>query len=234
MTQPQVEVFPFQVVLIRNFLSVEVQKDTYINELFNPSKGSNEHLGLTGKLPKLVFYPALNALPLGVYKNIFSGISNITEPVKLLAIGNQAVEIARNALAPTNSSASVDLQFPEKITINNCYSQLYPAGGKAISHIDLTLGWVVSISVGDACEFQWGPDKRTVAHSARLNSGDVIIFNGGKVYHSVKTIYANTAPDFWRSGEIETYGHARLNIQMRDLSSLTADVSDEWKNLYKY
>jgi len=233
MSSPLVEILPHQVVVIRNFIPVETQKDIYINELFNPSKGSKEHSALIGKLPKPLFYPGLNALALGVYKNIFTKDSNIPEPIKLLEIGNAALEIAKQALAPTSSTAPPDLRIPEKYIVNNCYSQLYPSSGKASEHVDGFLNWVVSISIGDACDFAWGA-KRKQDNITRLSSGDIIVFNGGKVYHAVKMIHANSAPEFWRSGEIETYGNARCNIQMRDLSSVAEGVPEEWLNMYRY
>ena len=54
---------------------------------------------------------------------------------------------------------------------------------------------VVSLSVGNSCEFEVKHDQEEGPRSIRLNSGDIILFGGPcrQILHSVAHIYADTA-----------------------------------------
>jgi len=142
---------------------------------------------------------------------------------------------------------------------------------QAIPHIDAFLSWVasvtigtlrsvevrllrISLSVGGACDFQFGKDAKNLTHSVKVNSGDVVLINGGKVYHSVpkvppscpsriqlrlsllpvylSKIYADCAPSWWLAAEVPTHGFARCNIQCRDTSATDPATPESWKQLY--
>jgi alkylated DNA repair dioxygenase AlkB len=56
---------------------------------------------------------------------------------------------------------------------------------------------VVSISLGNECDFLLRKDKSTTPITLRLKSGDVVLFGGDSrwILHKVDTIYAGTAPE---------------------------------------
>jgi len=221
-------------ILIRNLINPEDQLRLYQEELYNPGVNSKEHETLNDKKSKKPwFYTAINAHPFAVWNNVFTNHSNITEPKELLVRLNQAIEMAKEFVSknPPKDVLSADFQIPTNIHIDNLFAQLYPVNGKAISHVDGFLNWVASISFGDSCEFAFG--SRDLSQKVRLNSGDVIIFNGGKVYHAVKEIYPNSAPEFWTSGAVKTFGLSRCNIQCRDSSSVDPNCPQNWKDMYK-
>ena len=56
------------------------------------------------------------------------------------------------------------------------------------------------------------PQKKQV----RLDSGDIILFNGQKLFHSVDKIITGTCPAFWENKTIDNQGYARFNLQFRD------------------
>lgn len=90
------------------------------------------------------------------------------------------------------------------------YSQLYPKGGKLDRHVDVGLSWGISISFGSSCEFVFGKEKIVI------KSGDVFVADFGKISHEV-TDTLDDAPAWWK--EVETFGRARCNIQLRDKDS---------------
>ncbi len=49
----------------------------------------------------------------------------------------------------------------------------------------------------------------------RLDSGDLVLFNGNKVWHEVERVLGGTAPKFWDAGVVNTHGYARFNLQFR-------------------
>jgi len=132
---------------------------------------------------------------------------------------------------------------------------LYPARGKMNNHIDGPLGWVLSVSIGNTAIFDYqvlqqerekeaekeerdegtkGEAKSEGAmKSLELESGDVVLFQGAKMFHGVKDIRPGTAPAFWAvDGEEGTsspslseqerlvYSFSRLNLQYRDCSHI--------------
>ena len=132
---------------------------------------------------------------------------------------------------------------------------LYPTRGKMNNHIDGPLGWVLSVSIGNTAIFEYqvlqqerekeaekeerdegtkGEAKSEGAmKSLELESGDVVLFQGAKMFHGVKDIRPGTAPAFWAvDGEEGTsspslseqerlvYSFSRLNLQYRDCSHI--------------
>jgi DNA oxidative demethylase len=69
---------------------------------------------------------------------------------------------------------------------------------------------VVSVSLGDACLFRIGGNKRgEPTRSFRLNSGDVLVMGGDArlAFHGVDRIYAGTSALLGEGG--------RINLTMR-------------------
>jgi len=72
---------------------------------------------------------------------------------------------------------------------------------------------IVSLSMGNACEFAFKHERGEAERSVRLESGDAILFGGPcrMILHSVKRIYAGTSPPYLR----EWIPDARLNFTFR-------------------
>lgn len=145
---------------------------------------------------KPAFYAAVQAWPFAIYKNIFTGDSNIPEPVKLLSLLNEALELIKKIQSSSSTNLPDHLKIPEKLQITNLYSQLYPKEGKTIHHIDGYLNWVVSLSLGESCKFAWGDTKTKLPHCTDLSSGDLILINGGKVFHTVAKVHIYLFTEF--------------------------------------
>jgi len=227
-----VEVLPLGAVLIKNFLSQDKQKELYKKEICIPSEKNRKILEDSNAKPW--WYNIISAKQLAAWKNIFTQESNIPEPVEMLKLANDAISLAKETIA-THYSHEVkpdELKIPKEININNLYAHIYPANGTAKAHVDFHLNWVVSISIGSTCDFAWGEQQGTQPFTTKLNSGDVIILNAGRLYHAVVKIYPESAPDFWKSGEVETFGGARCNIQLRDTTSLDPNCPPIPKEAY--
>jgi len=214
-------------ILLKNFMNAQQQKQLYLEELFKADIDVKT---------KPWYWRALTAFRMSHYNNIFTKESNIQEPKQMLKFMNEAVKLAREFQLKNNKQLSQmpkDHVVPEKMNIDNCYTQLYPQDGKALCHVDGYLDWVVSLSIGCACDFTVGATKNKPSDTVRLNSGDVAIFNGGKVFHEVTKIHADTEPSFWKLKEVETYGFARCNVQLRDSTSLDPECPQRARDMYK-
>lgn len=73
----------------------------------------------------------------------------------------------------------------------------YPYGGTFIPHVDGARGWALAISIGEAATFFVCETERGERIRMRVNSGDAVIFKGGKLYHGVEEIFPDSAPNFW-------------------------------------
>jgi len=219
----ELERLPLEAYLFKNFLSPKQQEELYNKEIFRTRDPS----------AKPWSYSSINAIPISQYNNVFTQDSNIQKPEILLKYCNLALDTVK-ALQSGNSNSSPipeHLIIPESTVINNCFTQLYPANGQAVSHVDAYLTWVASLSIVDSCEFAFGESK-SLKHKITIRSGDLLIFNGGKVFHSVLSIEANSAPPFWRTSAVENFGLARCNIQLRDSTSVDKNCPQKWRDMF--
>ena len=112
---------------------------------------------------------------------------------------------------------------------NGVYGIMYPHGGMFGAHVDGAQGWVMTISIGESAKFFWTPTwegKREYLQVLflislaylKVESGDVVIFNGGQLYHGVDEIIPNTAPAFWKKPEcpVAIFDMGRFSLQFRD------------------
>jgi len=227
---PIIERHPLGLTVIRGFFSEEEQRKLYEEELYKPGVGTRHRKRLEEPgTAAPVFYSQLSADLLSEYKNVFTHDSNIPEPKTLLSKANEAIQLSLQA-----QDASLDEKYklPGSLKIDNLYAQLYPGSGKAAAHTDPYLSWVVSISFGAACDFTFGALRSDMKHTIKIGSGDVVVFNGGKVFHSIPKIHPEEAPKYWKQREVETFGLARCNIQLRDRSTVDPNVPDAWKDMY--
>jgi len=71
---------------------------------------------------------------------------------------------------------------------------------------------VVSVSIGDSCDFEYKQKDEDPPEKIRLDSGDVLIFGGPSrlIFHSVSKIYADTCPS-----ELKLPKRGRINLTFR-------------------
>ena len=117
-----------------------------------------------------------------------------TAPVK--PIPPDLVELARRALADTFGEDEGARYAPDAVIAN-----LYTADAKLGLHQDgeePSEAPVVTISLGDTCEFRMaGVDRRTAPFTdLQLHSGDLLVFGGPnrRIYHGVPKVLAGTGP----------------------------------------
>lgn len=130
------------------------------------------------------------------------------------------------------------------VNADTIYCVSYDSDGKCFRHADYWNSWVFGASFGHASEFRYGirPDqtekhkrvKLERAHKlkkaykdrdiiVRVESGDVLIFNGNVLFHSVTKIYEDL-PEFWERLEGRHPKVNRICLQFRD--KRTADNED--------
>jgi len=107
------------------------------------------------------------------------------------------------------------LECPSHFNADAIYAIMYADSAKLASHQDGSLGWVLSVSIGNSCVFSFSQEKDKDVQTIQLDSGDVVLFNGQQVFHAVDKIIPGTAPKFWKTA-INNHGFGRFNLQFRD------------------
>jgi alkylated DNA repair protein (DNA oxidative demethylase) len=104
--------------------------------------------------------------------------------------------LARRAVADTFGPAAAERYEPDAVIAN-----FYPPGARLGLHQDgeePSDAPVVTISLGDACQFRLaGVDRRTAPFTdVELQSGDLLVFGGPsrRVYHGVPKVHDGTGP----------------------------------------
>lgn len=152
-------------------------------------------------------YCALNSLPKPVTDIFYNNLATFSE-----------VDPTLKFKVPTHA---IVLHYkPECKIEGKSYIPWHQDNGDNDGQLDYP---VLSYNFGDACEFLVCNEKPrlgkqldpahpdNLAHSIRLNSGDILFFGGSsrRIWHSVYTLYPGTAPsDF-------AFGAGRLNITLR-------------------
>jgi hypothetical protein len=94
------------------------------------------------------------------------------------------------------------------------YGILYPDQGKFGAHLDGATGWVINFAIGDAATFFYGC-KKGMWNKIIMNSGDVVIFRGGKLWHGVEPTQTSSAPGFWQEDcEFSVFQMSRFSLQV--------------------
>ena len=157
-------------------------------------------------------------------------------PIERPVEGTEGAESAEGA-----KDAGIEKRHVNADTI---YCVSYDSDGKCFRHADYWNSWVFGASFGHASDFRYGirPDqtekhkrvKPKRAHKlkkaykdrdivVRVESGDVLIFNGNVLFHSVIKIYEDL-PEFWEQLEGRHPKVNRICLQFRD--KRTADNED--------
>ncbi len=143
-------------------------------------------------------------------------ISHDLAPTKILELGKLAIATA-SKLCNTNS---VDpIHAPAVYDPTAIYAIMYPQHGYFSSHVDGAKGWAVSISIGHSCIFYYSLGKFGKKIYVQLNSGDILVFNGGLLHHGVHQLL-DQCPEFYHQNVNPLYELAatyhRLCVQCRD------------------
>jgi len=219
---------PFGVVLFKNCLNEKQQMELLDTCLMLTNFGGNEKL-----LPKHRYTSkSRNAIPLLFYNwpghpDSFSA----PKPVDLLDFGQKVFKEALQCSRTIEKQLSLmrlehktthkqtdKLSCPNDFEPNALYAILYPYDGRFGAHLDGAKGWVLSISIGHAAKFFYSEKYQGEKTFVQLDSGDVLLFNGGQLYHGIEEIIPNSAPAFWTSPQcgMSVYDMGRFNLQFRD------------------
>jgi alkylated DNA repair protein (DNA oxidative demethylase) len=131
---------------------------------------------------------------------------------RVLEFPDWMMAIARRALG----DASGDARAGDEYTPDSALVNFYDESARMGMHQDKdeqSLAPVVSLSIGDSCQFRFGnTENRNLPYENMiLASGDLFVFGGPSrlAYHGVTKIYPGTAPVGCG------LGHGRINITMR-------------------
>lgn len=78
---------------------------------------------------------------------------------------------------------------------------------------------MLSVSIGESADFFYALTEHGQRHRVVIESGDIVIFNGGQLWHGVERVHSGTAPALWTSGSdnpLAVTGMSRLVLQFRD------------------
>lgn len=132
-----------------------------------------------------------------------------------------------------------------KMNGNSVYCVSYNTGGQCYRHADYWNSWVFGVTLGHSCDFRYGIHAEETREYKRIklekvkrykkayknkdiivkvDSGDVVIFNGNLLYHAVTHIY-DELPEYW-SG-LNTHGYInRVCLQYRDDRTIDNDATN--------
>ncbi|GIL84064.1 hypothetical protein Vretimale_11035 [Volvox reticuliferus] len=226
-----VDGLPPGVVLLKGYLTMDEQIRIVheIRELgigpggfYIPSYITGGRLWLHMMCMGLHWEPRTNS-----YETIRSSHDGATPP----PIPAWLVELCGRCLAAASDAAVAagGSRFPP-LQPDICLANFYERSGKLGMHQDkdempdsLRAGLpVVSLSLGDATDFQYGKSRDIEeASTVRLESGDLLVFGGpGRmIFHSVSKVHPNTAPpELVRATGLRP---GRLNLTFRQYRALT-------------
>ena len=147
---------------------------------------------------------------------------DIREPEELFQFATDIYKEAQRSRSffeiSTNEKLAPEYISPKYFNPKSLYSIMYHQDAKLGQHQDGALGWVLLVSLGDSCVFKYSERIDSPQIELKIDSGDIILFNGKKLFHGVERIIPGTAPKWWNNCG-ENYGMARFNIQFRDFSN---------------
>mmetsp|Transcript_7474 Transcript_7474/g.14158 ORF Transcript_7474/g.14158 Transcript_7474/m.14158 type:complete len:251 (-) Transcript_7474:100-852(-) len=150
------------------------------------------------------------------------------------ALYEQALDAVSRARIWQSSNPKSGVSLPEKFDPCTVWGLVYKDSDTMPCHLDRAEGWTLSISVGASVNFVIGrePEKGSMygeyaRHKAHVNqheqhitfeSGDLLLFEGDRLFHGVDGIHNGTAPEFWSQGPDlkESTAFARIGLLFRD------------------
>jgi len=206
---------PFGVILFKNCLSEDEQIGVYnICDELHRDKNNAYRNGLASQQN----YP----VPMLMFN--WNGKKNekIPQPTDLLEFGKMMFKKAYKYAVDSNvlkEEKNPNYKCPSSYNPDALYAILYSEKAALQGHFDGALGWVLSVSIGNSVLFTISDSNKGEEISIQLDSGDIVLFNGTKVWHSVKKVFPNTSPKFWKTSAVNNYGFSRFNLQFRDPST---------------
>jgi len=217
------------VVLFKNCLNIDQQAGLYQQCLDLAETKHNNNAGLfkpsqkfSGRRPGTGHSPMMN-INWGA-----KGLAKVTQPLPpdLRAF---AIDVFEKGKKNVQENASFYYDLPKELRPPNKFQPdalnaiFYPDAGTLYAHQDGAVGWVLSVSIGSSAIFAFsksisGPNVMQDKQQVRLDSGDVVLFNGQVLFHAIEKLIPNSAPRVWGK-DMYDYGFARFNLQFRDLSS---------------
>jgi hypothetical protein len=121
----------------------------------------------------------------------------------------------------TNSAEKCFTFFPTELS-----TLLYTENTDLPMHRDSSTGWVLGISIGCSADFFWQRNSKEKRNTVRLESGDMILYNGTTLLHGISKVYPEeSASKEWR--QIQDLAKKESNhpiipvrfvVQFRDLN----------------
>jgi len=131
---------------------------------------------------------------------------------RVLELPDWMVQMARRALVETSGDPRAGDNYAPDIALVNFYGDDAHMGMHQ-DRDERSLAPVVSLSIGDTCQFRFGnTTNRNLPYTdVNLASGDLFVFEGASrlAYHGVTKIFPGTAP------EDCGLSHGRVNITIR-------------------
>jgi alkylated DNA repair dioxygenase AlkB len=221
-SEPSVIFAPLGVVVLKRALGSDEQLGIIhtLLEMSNPINMTADH---AYHMPLFMYnWPSRYAAS---YKPKVNG-----KPVHLLEFGQKMFDKCAQYVSKAKEVGAFDkkeydaldaqLKCPMKYKPEALYAIVYGAKGALQSHQDGQMGWVLGLSMGDSCDFFFSKTLEGGRHTVRLDSGDLILFNGQTLFHGVTKIHAGTAPAFFKTKNGIPANVSRINLQYRDPSKI--------------
>jgi len=131
---------------------------------------------------------------------------------RVLEFPEWMVQLSRRALVESSGDPRAGDDYTPDTALVNFYDDVARMGMHQ-DRDERSLTPVVSLSIGDTCQFRFGntTNRNLPYEDIALSSGDLFVFGGASrlAYHGVMKIFPGTAPP--NSG----LGNGRVNITMR-------------------
>lgn len=117
---------------------------------------------------------------------------------RVLDFPDWMIQLARRALVETSGDARAGDDYTPDTALVNFYDDVAHMGMHQ-DRDERSLAPVVSLSIGDTCQFRFGntTNRNLPYEDVSLASGDLFVFGGASrlAYHGVTKIYPGTAPE---------------------------------------
>jgi alkylated DNA repair dioxygenase AlkB len=221
--EPAVIFAPLGVVILKRALGEDEQLGI-IHTLLEMSPPINMAAGYTAHMPLFMYnWPSRYAAS---YKPKVAG-----KPTHLLEFGQKMYDRCAGYVSKAKdvgafdmkeyNSLPAELQCPMKYKPEALYAICYGSKGALVSHQDGQMGWVLGLSMGESCDFFFSKTQEGGRQTVKLESGDLILFNGQTLFHGVSKIHEGSAPAFWSTKNGIPANVGRINLQYRDPSKIT-------------
>jgi len=235
---------PYGAILLKGFFS-EQQQIELITDIFDTYAKLNSAVLNSNVAPNAMFtYNAGNRMQLYCKEVVKKNNDKDDNAI------NNIISVGEKIAAAFNKEKEKVYNFAgyDVLQADAMYCVSYNNNGSCYRHTDLWKSWVVGASFGLACDFRYGIGKNESAEAVYINgennaeyldelkvgnkdvickieSGDVLIFNGHMLYHSVVKIY-DGLPLFWDKIKNAHMLINRLNLQFRDSRIMNTNLND--------